>query len=271
MQNADAPLTPEQVNFFNQEGYLVVDRLMEDDELAWAREIYDRIFRERAGREAGDEFDLAGPDQEEDKASLPQILSPAKYAPEFLSMKAREKAFAMARQLLGPETQHGGDHAILKPAHLGAETPWHQDEAYWPEDMEHDSLSVWLPFQEATLENGCLHFVPGSHRLPVLPHHPIGNDPRVHGLEVDQADTTGSVACPLAAGGATFHHCRTLHYAGPNRSGGVRRAYIMVFGVPARKLEKPRNFYWQHTRETPREQRAQEYLRKIEQQKCPTT
>ncbi len=255
-------LTPEEIAFFHREGYLVIDRLLEESELAFAREVYDRIFEARTGREEGNEFDLAGADEDEKPAALPQILSPARYAPEFETLKARDRALAITRQLLGEDAFFSGDHAILKPAGYGAETPWHQDEAYWDEASHYNAVSVWIPFQEATQENGCLHFIPGSHLWELKPHHPIGNDPRVHGLEVDQVDPSGAVVCPLKAGGATIHHSRTMHYAGPNRTQGVRRAYIMVFQTPARKLEQPHDFYWWKSRTTTREKRAQAYKEK---------
>ncbi len=119
-----------------------------------------------------------------------------------------------------------------------------------------------MPLQEATPENGCMYFLPGTHRWEVRPHHPIGDDPRVHGLQIDvDVDMSATVACPLPPGGATFHYSRTLHYTPPNRSSVPRRAYILGFGAPSRKHESPRDFYWQAARQTPREQRAREWAR----------
>lgn len=67
-----------------------------------------------------------------------------------------------------------------------------------------------MPLREATLENGCMVFLPGSQKGEIAPHQSIGGDTRVHGLEilaaVREADT---VACPLPAGGATFTSPRT--------------------------------------------------------------
>jgi ectoine hydroxylase-related dioxygenase (phytanoyl-CoA dioxygenase family) len=249
-------LTPEQIGFYHREGYLALDAVTTQEEVAWLREIYDRLFANRAGRAEGNQFDLAGIDEEGTEATLPQILSPSKYAPELKQGLFRVNALHIARQLLGPEAAAHGEHAIFKPAHFGAATPWHQDEAYWNPAMDYHSFSLWIPLQEATLENGCLHFVPHSHRWEVLPHHTIGNDPRVHGLEVDKADTSGAAACPLPAGGATIHHNRTLHYAGPNRSNTPRRALILGFGLPARPRTEPRVFSWNDQKRTPREQRA---------------
>jgi len=258
MQKPTVTLTAEQIVFFRREGYLVIPAVTTPEEAGHLRDIYDRLFELRAGRGAGDQFDLAGTDEEDKPATLPQILDPVKYAPELAEALYRANAQAIATQLLGPEAEYMGEHAIFKPPRVGAETPWHQDEAYWEPDLDHNSLSVWMPLQEATLENGCMQFIPGSHKLDVLPHHNIGHDPRIHGLEVDSVDTSKAVACPIQAGGATIHHCRTLHYAGPNRSDIPRRAYILLFKLPPMKRAVTRDFYWRKNEaEQAREKRRQ--------------
>jgi ectoine hydroxylase-related dioxygenase (phytanoyl-CoA dioxygenase family) len=251
-------LTQEQIDFYHREGYLVLDAITTPQEVAWLREIYDRLFAMQAGREAGDQFDLAGTDEEGRAAALPQILGPSKYAPELKEGLYRVNALAVARQLLGPEAEPHGEHAIFKPARTGAATPWHQDEAYWDPTMEYESMSIWIPLQEATLENGRMQFVPGSHRQQVATHHSINHDPRIHGLEVDAADVSGAVACPIPAGGATIHHNRILHYTGPNTSDVPRRAYILLFGHKPRKTAEERDFYWNRQKETARQQRAEQ-------------
>lgn len=249
-------LTPAQIAFYRENGYLALEQITTNEEVAWLREIYDRLFVSRAGREDGNQFDLGGTDEENKEATLPQILSPSKYAPELKQGLFRANALHAARQLLGPDAAPRGEHAIFKPAGVGAPTPWHQDEAYWDPNFEYDSISIWIPLQEATLENGCMHFVPGSHRSEILPHHSIGHDPRVHGLEVDSADVTKAVACPLKPGGATIHHNRTLHYAGANTSDIPRRAYIVGFGLPNKPSPTPRRFPWNEIKQTARDERA---------------
>jgi 3-deoxy-D-manno-octulosonic-acid transferase/ectoine hydroxylase-related dioxygenase (phytanoyl-CoA dioxygenase family) len=249
-------LTQEQIDHYHREGYLALPSISTEEELVWMREVYDRIFSAQAGREEGNQFDLAGTDEEGKKATLPQILNPTKYAPELKEGQFRVNALHIAKQLLGPEAVAMGDHAIYKPAEYGAETPWHQDEAYWNPMMTYNSLSLWIPLQEATTENGCMWFVPKSHNWEVQPHHSINNDPRIHGLEIDEADTSQAVACPIPAGGCTVHHNRTLHYAGANRSETPRRALILGFGTPAVPRKEERVFYWNDIKETPREARS---------------
>lgn len=252
-------LTPEQIAGYHRDGYLALPAITTPQEVAWLREIYDRLMAQRAGREQGNQFDLAGTDAEGAEATLPQILNPSAYAPELKEGLYRVNALAIARQLLGPTAEPRGEHAIFKPARTGAETPWHQDEAYWDPTLAYESLSIWIPLQEATLENGCLQFVPGSQRTQVLSHHSINDDPRIHGLEVaDVVDTAGAVACPIPAGGATIHHNRILHYAGPNTSDIPRRAYILMFGQPPRPQTETRAFPWNTRKETARQQRAEQ-------------
>ncbi len=252
------PLTDEQIRSFHVDGFLrIAAPITTPDELAWMREIYDRMFAERAGRESGDQFDLAGTDVDGVEASLPQILSPSKYAPELESGAFLAVADAIVKQLLGEAAGVGIGHAILKPARIGAATPWHQDEAYWDPTMSYCSVSVWMPLQEATVENGCLWFVPGSHRWPVLTHQSIGGDVRIHGLEVaDTSVLSGAVACPLPAGGLTIHLNRTAHTAGPNHSDVARRALIMMGGLAATPYPQARSFPWNEIKSTARSERA---------------
>ncbi len=234
-------LSAAQVSRYHQQGFLKLERLSPEEEIQQIRKIYDRLFESETLKEEGNKIDLAGAGS--DKALLPQMLRLSQYAPELAETTFRTRALAISRQLLGQDAELMGDHAILKPAHYGVETPWHQDEAYWDPALEYDAITIWMPLQPATLENGCMQFIPGSH-AEVHPHHPIGHDPRNHGLEVDQVDPSEAAACPLPAGGATVHHCRVLHYAGPNRTDQPRRAYALTFRSPPKRREAARDFYW---------------------------
>lgn len=261
---ANVVLTEEQIDFFWQNGFLAVEQISSPAEIEVMRKAYDKIFQERAGREEGNQFDLAGTDEEDKQAALPQILNPAKYAPELKNTLAEANARAISRQLfarVGQAAEVDGRvvHAIFKPARSGAPTPWHQDEAYWNPDFEYRSLSVWMPLQQATLENGCMQFIPGTHEWPVKKHRSINNDPRIHGLEIDdqvEVDYSSAVACPLSAGGCTLHLSRTMHYTGPNQSEIPRRALIMSFGLPLAPSREQRRFPWNEVKTTARQERA---------------
>jgi len=252
-------LSSAQVAFFHENGYLAIPRLTSDEDVARLRASYDRIFAAHAGRELGDHFDLAGRDDEEGKESLPQILHPARYAPEMNDSELLGNTARVARQLLGPDAECEIAHAIFKPARFGAETPWHQDAAYWSPEMRYTAISIWVPLQEATEENGCMQFVPKSHMLDVVPHRSINDDPRIHGLEIHPfaRDHVKSFAsCPLPAGGATFHGPYMLHHTGANRSTVPRRALILNAGLPPVRRETPLRFAWMEGKVTARDARA---------------
>ena len=115
-----------------------------------------------------------------------------------------------------------------------------------------------MPLQEATTENGCMVFLPGSHKGEVVAHQSIGGDTRIHGLElVEPIDESNTVVCPLPAGGATFHDSRTLHFTGANRSEVPRRAYILGFGQPPTRRTEERRFPWAEVRRTARDARSE--------------
>ncbi|MFZ9683481.1 MAG: phytanoyl-CoA dioxygenase family protein, partial [Cephaloticoccus sp.] len=239
-------LTPEQVAFYQEQGYLAIDAIMPAEEIAVVKAIYDRLFTPEAGSDA-DLYDLNGAREKGKTTSIPQILNPAKYAPELLATQMVANLKSIMQQLHGAETKMMGDHAINKPPHNAAATPWHQDEAYWNPAKEYSSLSIWIPLQPATKENGCMHFVPGSHLSEIVPHRPIGDNPLTPGLEVEPGafDFSGAVACELPAGGATIHHGRTLHYTPPNNSDDYRRAYIAMGSAFEKTRAVPRKFPWQ--------------------------
>ncbi|GIX06952.1 MAG: SnoK protein [Candidatus Poribacteria bacterium] len=240
-------VTQEQVEFFQENGYLVFGRITTDEELEWLAEIYDELFTKRVGEKEGMYFDLGGPRAHKGVEVLPQVLGPERTFPELRETNYFKNGLYIASKLLGvpQEKISGGGHMILKPARYGRETPWHQDEAYWNPAALHHGLSVWMSLDPATLESGCLQFIPGSHRSEeILPHRHIDNDPLVHGLVTDQVDPAQAVPCPVAPGEATFHHCRALHYAGPNRTDHPRRAYILVFNAPPKRLERPMPRPW---------------------------
>lgn len=260
-------LTPEQIAFFNDQGYLSIPHLTTPEDTATLRESYDRIFSQRAGREEGNQFDLAGTDEEGKEAALPQILNPAKYAPEMLDSLLYANALQLVKDLYGPEATCHIAHAIFKPAKIGAETPWHQDASYWNAMEDYPSaVSIWVPLQDVTMENGCMVFVPKSHASQeIWPHQPVGNDPRVHALELQPSEmhrVKNAVPCPLPAGGATVHGGYALHYTAPNHSDIPRRALIIIGGLKPVKRTTPRHVPWQQSRQTAREERAKAFREK---------
>ena len=240
-------LTAEDVTFFRENGFLSIDRITTDEEVEWFRGIYDHLFTERVGEEEGRYFDLGGPRAHTGREVLPQVLGPHAAFPELQETVYFRNGRRLTAKLLGIEAEqvNGGGHMILKPARYGSETPWHQDESYWNPEIIPHSLSVWLPLDPATVESGCMQFIPESHTGDVRWHRHIGDNPLTHGLVTDDVDASQAITCPVPVGGATFHHCRTLHYSGPNTTNQPRRAYILVLSGPPKKRDVPAHRPWQ--------------------------
>ena len=230
-----------QVAAFVRDGFVALDALTDGAEIESLRGLYDELFRCASGFAAGDRLELVAGTE---RSLLPQIVNPERYAPQLVAGLAYRNAQRVARQLLGETFEPAGNHAIMKPAGHGAATPWHQDEAYWDPQREHHAISIWMPLQAATLANGCMQFLAGSHRGPVLQHELISAD--AHGLRLAQPLPAGvTVACELPPGGATIHDGRTLHHAGANSSTEPRRALVFGFRTPSVLLREAHRYPWQ--------------------------
>lgn len=246
------------VDDFWVQGFVRVPRFIEPNEVVELGRIFATFFTQRAGRKKGNHYDLAGTDEESTKPVLPQLVNPSEHCPDLQNTQFWARARQVAVELLGPGCSLQNEHAILKPAGYGAETPWHQDEAYWAPDLEYESLSIWLPLQPVDEKNGCLRFVPGSHRGEVLEHRSLGNNVRIHGLEAVNQEHPDGVGCSLKTGGVTIHHCRTLHSSGANRTEASRYAYILGFGRPPGIRSYARDFSWKNARRTARDERRRQ-------------
>jgi ectoine hydroxylase-related dioxygenase (phytanoyl-CoA dioxygenase family) len=251
-RKATVVLSDEQIATFREKGYVSIPQIAPPDEVAGLRDIFDRLFDQKAGRTEGAQFDMVSHDEDGDVQSLPAIINPVNYAPELRHIQFRVNALAIARQLLGSTVTQSFEQAILKPAWQGAATPWHQDEAARTDpNFDYNQISFWMPLQEATVENGCMHFIAGSHKGGILPHRSPGDDPKIPAIECAGGfNPDEAIPCPMAAGGASVHHGKTLHYAGPNQTAIPRRAYILAFEVPPEPSAEKRDFYWNAAKQT---------------------
>ncbi len=244
-----------------ENGFLVVHGITNTRDVAAVRQLVEPLFDQRVGFKEGRQFDMAGVEEEGEPPKLPQILAPRTFAPALANTEMFRNAHQLARELLGPGATFVFDHVIKKPAHDGAVTPWHQDEAFHDPMFFYEEISIWVPLQPVNAENGCMRFIPGPGE--VLPHGSPNNDPRVHVIEcISGFDPGSAVLCPLEIGSCTVHSGRTVHGAGANFSDAPRYAYIMVFENPRQPRTEPRKFPWQVGHESERARRARAWRRK---------
>ncbi len=253
-------LSTSQTEFFKEQGYLPLDRVVEPSEVERLKGLLQTLFASKAGLKEGAQFDLVGSGENASQPTLPQIINPSNYARELLRSNFFKTASEIAHQLLGPHARFSDDHVLMKPAKVGAATPWHQDEAFRDPRYQTREISIWLALQPVDRVNGCMEFIPGSNLGGVLPHRSPNGDSSVHALECFEGfDVDAAVPCPVPAGGCTIHTGRTLHFAGPNRSDLPRYAYVLIFNLPPLPMRESRDFPWLADRQTQHAQRNQQW------------
>ena len=131
----------------------------------------------------------------------------------------------IASQLIGPSPIMFQDMALVKPALIGSEKPWHQDNAYFSVVPLESICGVWIALDDAGVDNGCMHVLPGRHRDGAYIHH--------HGRDCEIAEEKLPMdevrPVPIATGGAMFFYGMLPHQTPPNRSPERRRALQFHF------------------------------------------
>lgn len=117
------------------------------------------------------------------------------------------------------------DALMCKPARHGSQKVWHQDSLYWR--IEPMALcSCWLALDDATPENGCMRVIPGSHKWGPIAHSTVEGD---FGVEATDLDLSNEVVATMKAGSALFFHSLLFHGTAPNTSDRHRRAMICSY------------------------------------------
>ena len=127
--------------------------------------------------------------------------------------------------LLGEPCYHWHSKLTVKPPRCRARVDWHQDYASWYDDgvLFPQMLTVAIALEPATKANGCMQFIPGSHRMGRIDHRPVdgGFDSFWTRLETAK-ETLGLVHCELDVGDAVFFHCNLFHGSGSNETDTTR-------------------------------------------------
>jgi len=135
-----------------------------------------------------------------------------------------------ASQLLGGAMRFWHDQLFSKPAHDGGVVAWHQDYSYWTRTGPMNHLTCWIALDPSTRENGCLHYLPGSHHWDLLPITGLAGDMDAIAkvLTPEQlAAFDNPAAIELERGCCSFHHPLMIHGSFENRSPIPRRATVI--------------------------------------------
>ncbi|HZO91794.1 MAG TPA: phytanoyl-CoA dioxygenase family protein [Chthonomonadaceae bacterium] len=247
-------LTPAQVEQFHRNGYLKFTRVLAEDQVQRLRDALDRVIREEQEREddSGRPPEFAyGHDRRADlKAggqrparAIHQFVNMWKVVPEYREVIHNPKITGAIRDLMGADRiRLWHDQVISKPPGDNAHFSCHHDFYFWPLDRP-TMITCWLALDDATVANGCMHVIPGSHRDPRF--QPVGCDlsedihlspaplgPGEPGSLYQEVRTWGperAVPVELKAGECMFHHCLNYHMTPQNVTDRQRRAFVIIY------------------------------------------
>jgi phytanoyl-CoA hydroxylase len=235
-------LTQEQVAFYQAEGYLVLPHLLNDADLAPAIEamewkvsfiaddlLADGLINDRLEdwpfktRLAGLFANLT------DQHFLKYDRSWRDRLPGYYHLMMNPKILDAVESLIGGELFSNPVYNVRPkvPKVAAGQVPWHQDKSYWPDANANPVITVWIPFVDANLENGCLHLIPRTHTRRVLSWHREQYTGTQY-TEIDLEHVRQSVLearvlpLPLEAGGAILFNDRLIHSSTANNSDHVR-------------------------------------------------
>lgn len=222
-------LSDEQVEFYHENGYLAGVRMLTDEQVDGLRDELNalvdpmnqanKLFYEFNSNESADP-DLV----------LFHALGAWRIAPGFHDLLWNPRFTVPASQLLGGGgVRFWHDQIFYKPAHHGGVVIWHQDYSYWTRTEPIAHLTCWIGLDDSTRENGCVHYVPGSHRWPLLPRAAFANDMDtiLKFLSEEQKREFKPVAIELKKGECSFHHPLMVHGSFENRTERPRRAAVI--------------------------------------------
>lgn len=221
-------LTNDQIEFFNTHGYLAGIQLLNDEQIRALRgELAELNDPNHPGHHLFYEFHS---NESTDPAKvLFHALGAWRIAPSFHDLLWNPAFLMPASQLLGGAVRFWHDQLFCKPAHHGGVVAWHQDYSYWTRTQPMAHLSCWIGLDDSTVENGCVHYVPGSHRWDLLPITGLANDMQAiqSVLSEEQKTQFKAVAIELKAGECSFHHPLMVHGSYENQSDRPRRGTVI--------------------------------------------
>lgn len=231
-------LTREQLDHYNVEGYLVLEDLLDEQDMAAPR----AAMAEKVSMIADELYDdgliadkLEG---EPFKYRLAKLFA-GKTDKDFLKYGRswRDRIAGYYRLLSNPKILNAvesliGDEIFANPVYnvrpkvpgvAAGAVPWHQDKSYWPDANANPVITVWIPLVDATLENGCLHIKPRTQNRKLLDWHAESHTGTGYtALHEHQLGKRPTVALPVKAGTAILFNDRVLHMSTPNGSDHVR-------------------------------------------------
>lgn len=232
-------LTQEQIQQFHQNGYLVVENVIQQDELnqlrqqleAWVKEScqYDQPWGTTI--DGRSRFDIDPADHRPEHPSLRRVSSPTEISEAYYKTALESKMAEMAGQLIGGNgTKFHHSKINAKLPHTSTTVKWHQDFPFTPHTND-DMITALLMVGEVTQDNGPLQVISGSHQGPIYDHWQDGRFTGKVEAEIEAQQCQNYESCIGPAGSVCFMHTRLLHVSGANLTALPRYLYIAVYAA----------------------------------------
>lgn len=222
-------LSPEQVSHFHEYGYLSGIKLLEEDHVMQLREEVEKIS-DPAHPGNSLFYEFHSNESNDPNAVLFHSLGHWRITEGFHDVLWNPAFMMAASQLLGGKAvRFWHDQLFCKPAKHGGVVAWHQDYSYWTRTVAMQHLTCWVALDDATVDNGCLHYIPKSHQWGLLEKPELAGeiDGLMDYLTEDQKAAFHPVPVELKKGYATFHHPLMVHGSYKNSSPRSRRAFVL--------------------------------------------
>ncbi len=220
-------LAASQIAFYRDNGFVVIQGFLNNAELDhWRCTTQEAVDQRLADTNAG----LSN--QDDPDAFYAQVFTQCiKLADTHKGMRELmldERLGKLAGTLAGVDgIRIWHDQALFKPP-FGNPTAWHLDNPYWSFSSQ-DAISIWVALDDATKDNGCLYYLPGTHKTASYQNAGIGQNQADLFKFYPQWRELASVGCPAPAGTAVLHNGLTAHGAGANMTNGPRRAMTCAY------------------------------------------
>jgi len=224
-----AKITDEHVREYHERGFIAVENVFSPAEVATYKQAISDLIA--IGDPRVVQFEPAGRDKalspDEREKFVRKCMWFVQYEPRLMAMSEHPTLVGIVERLMGEQVKLSQDMALLKPAHVGREKPWHQDMAYFQISPPEKIIGTWTALDPATPANGCMHVIPGSHKLGPRPHY----HDRDCQLADEDVDVNSDIMVPLSPGGVLFFSALIHHGTPPNQSGERRRAIQYHYGA----------------------------------------
>ena len=221
-------LSDEQVEFYREHGYLSGVRVLDDEQIEVLRgELAELADPGHPQHELFYEFHSN--ESDDPNRVLFHALGAWRIAQGFHDLLWNPAFTVPASQLLEGGVRFWHDQLFCKPAKHGGVVAWHQDYSYWTRTVPMAHLTCWIGLDDADRHNGCLYYVPGSHKWDLLPITGLaGNMDAINRvLTNEQGEDFKPVAIELSRGECAFHHPLMIHGSFENSTDRPRRATVI--------------------------------------------